>query len=73
MILTAVVERVWPNRLLVIDRSNFQNVIVNTNQTRCFMVGDIVSILYNGEMTRSIPPQIFAIRIWRLFPRRNCR
>lgn len=73
MILTAVVERVWPNRLLVRDRSNFQNVIVNTNQTRCFMVGDIVSILYNGVMTRSIPPQIFAIRIRRLFPRRNCR
>ena len=72
MTLTAVVERVWPNRLLVIDRSNFQNVIVNTNQTRCFMVGDIVSILYNGVMTRSIPPQIFAFRIWRLFPRRNC-
>lgn len=73
MILTAVVERVWPNRLLVRDRSNFQNVIVNTNQTRCFMVGDIVSILYNGVMTRNIPPQIFAIRIRRLFPRRNCR
>lgn len=74
MIMIATVERVGINRLFVRDRRNFQRVIVNTNDTRCIFPGDIVSIFYNGVMTRSIPPQIFAIRIQRLFPRRrNCR
>ncbi len=72
MIMIAMVREVRPNQLVVRDRANFQNVVVNTNDTRCFSVGDIVSILYNGVMTKSLPPQISAIRIRRLFPRRNC-
>ncbi len=72
MIMIAMVREVRPNQLVVRDRANFQSVVVNTNDTRCFSVGDIVSILYNGVMTKSLPPQISAIRIRRLFPRRNC-
>lgn len=73
MIMIAMVQEVRPNQLLVRDRANFQSVVVNTNDTRCFSVGDIVSILYNGAMTKSLPSQISAIRIRRLFPRRNCQ
>lgn len=73
MIMIAMVQEVRPNQLLVRDRANFKSVVVNTNDTRCFSVGDIVSILYNGAMTKSLPPQISAIRIRRLFPRRNCQ
>lgn len=73
MLMIATVREVRGNRLLVRDHASQQNVIVNTNRTGCIFVGDRVSILYNGVMTRSIPPQITAIRIRRLFPRRNCR
>lgn len=74
MLMIATVERVRPNSLLVRDRRTFQTVLVNTNQnTRCYFPGDVVSILFSGAMTRSIPPQIFAIAIRRLSPRRNCR
>lgn len=73
MIMIAIVQQVRQNSLLVRDRNNFNRVVVNTNNTRCFFVGDIVSILYNGITTRSIPPQISAIRIRRISPRRNCR
>lgn len=73
MVMIATVERVGWDRLIVRDRRNFQRVIVNTRDTRCIFPGDIVSIFYNGVMTRSYPPQIFAIRIRTVFPPRNCR
>lgn len=72
MLLIATVERVRPDRLVVRERRNGRTVIVNTRPARCIFPGDIVSILYNGVMTRSIPPQITAIAVRRLFPRRNC-
>lgn len=73
MIMIATVREVRFNSLLVRDRSTSQNVVVNTRNTRGFLPGDIISILYNGVMTRSIPPQISAIRIIRLSPPRCCR
>lgn len=74
MVMIASVIRVLPGRLVVRNRRTGEIVVVNTNiNTRCFFPGDIVSIVYNGVMTRSIPPQIFSVRIRRLFPNRNCR
>ncbi len=72
MLMIASVRQIRPNSLLVRDRATGQSVLVHTRMTRCFRVGDIVSILYNGIMTRSLPPQITAIRIRPLFPRRPC-
>ena len=74
MFMLATILEVWSNRLLVRDHANSQNVIVNTNvNLRCFFPGDTVTILYNGVMTKSIPPQIFGLRIFRLSQGRNCR
>lgn len=73
MFMIATVREVRFNSLLVRDRATSQNVVVNTRNTRGFFPGDIISIFYNGVMTQSIPPQISAIRISRLFPPRCCR
>lgn len=73
MLLIGIVERVGPGRLVVWDRRNSRRVVVITRSTRCIFPGDVVSILSTGVMSRSIPPQITAIAIRRLFPRRNCR
>ena len=66
MIMFATVLSVRRNHLLVIDRNTRQEVRVNTPFAMRFRRGDFVRILYNGVMTRSIPPQITAIRIIKL-------
>ncbi|BDF70804.1 hypothetical protein CE91St41_19670 [Oscillospiraceae bacterium] len=63
MFMQAVVIEVQWDHLLVVDLETRQNVIVNTQIARQFRPGDIVNIWYNGAMTKSIPPQIFALRI----------
>lgn len=73
MIMIATVREVRFNSLLVRDRATSQNVVVNTRNTRGFFPGDIISILFNGVITASIPPQIFAIRISRIFSPWCCR
>ena len=73
MRMIAIVREVRANSLLVRDISIPQDVIVHTDTARRFCVGDKVSILYSGVMTRSIPPQITAIRIRRIFSRGRCR
>lgn len=70
MIMLATVVSVRDDHLLVIDLSNRQQVRVNTREASRFRLGDIVRIRYSGAMTRSIPPQISAIRIVRISP--NC-
>ena len=62
----ATVQEVQQGKLLVRDRSTGQDVLVHTPLSYCFHAGDIVRILYSGAMTRSIPPQITAIRIVRI-------
>lgn len=63
MTMCAVISEISDNRLLVLDSRTRQEVVVNT-RCRCnFRVGDRVIILYSGAMTRSIPPQISAVRI----------
>ncbi len=54
--------------LLVRDRKTGQEVFVHTDP-RGFCVNDSVGIFYNGVMTRSLPPQITADSIRRLYPR----
>lgn len=66
MLLQAIVVRVRPGDLLVFDESMSQTVLVHTPRACSFRVGNCVSIFYNGIMTRSIPPQITAIRITRI-------
>lgn len=66
MILQAIVVKVRPGNLLVFDESMSQTVLVHTPRACRFRVGNCVSILYNGIMTRSIPPQITAIKITRI-------
>lgn len=73
MLMIATVRAVQPETLLVFDRATRQDVLVHTRSTRCFREGDRVSILYNGVMTRSLPPQITAVYIRRLNPRCDCR
>lgn len=73
MLMIATVREVRFNSLLVKDHAGSQNVVVNTRNTRGFFPGDVVRIWYNGVMTRSIPPQIVAIRITRLFSPWCCR
>ncbi|MBC8570190.1 hypothetical protein H8709_05030 [Oscillospiraceae bacterium NSJ-54] len=73
MLMIATVRDVRFNSLLVRDRVTSQNVVVNTRNTRGFFPGDIVRIWYNGVMTPSIPPQIFATRITLIFSPWCCR
>lgn len=73
MILIGTVERVGPGRFVLRERRNGRRVVVFTRQTRCIFPGDLVSVLYNGVMTRSFPPQVTAIAVRRLSPQRNCR
>lgn len=66
MIMTATVIRVEANGLLVRDMATGQEVYVHTNMARQFRAGDVVRIRYNGIMTPSIPPQIWAQAITRV-------
>ena len=56
----ATVLEVSCGQLLVCDLSSCQQVLVNTDRSQCFTVGDQVCIQYDGAMTMSIPPQISA-------------
>jgi len=57
----ATVVRAWGSQVLVRDNSNDQEVLVNTNySTTNLTAGYQVRIVYDGIMTRSIPPQINA-------------
>ena len=67
MTIIATVLQVEPRGLLVRDQSNGQEIFVNTNNAGRFRPGDVVRITYNGQMTRSIPPQITAQSITRIF------
>ena len=73
MMMIATVREVRNDSLLVRNRANGQDVVVHTDCTGCFCVGDIVSILFNGIMTNSLPPQITATNIRRIFSRGFCR
>jgi len=63
MILNAIVLEVHDNRLLVRNLSTNEEIMVNFRNARRFSPGDFVRITFNGQMTRSIPPQIAAISI----------
>lgn len=52
--------------LLVRERCTDQEMLVRTGRACRFAEGDCVLIVYNGAMTRSIPPQITANRIRRV-------
>ena len=62
--LCAEILEVNPDTLLVRSR-NRQEILVKTDCTCGFARHDRVHILYDGIMTRSIPPQIQAVRITR--------
>lgn len=63
MTMCAVILEISDRRLLVRDSKTDQEIAINTRCNCNFRVGDRVIIVYNGAMTRSIPPQISAIRI----------
>ncbi len=59
--MTATVVRAWDSQVLVNDNENGQEVLVNTNNsTSNLSAGYQVRIVYDGSMTYSLPPQIFA-------------
>lgn len=58
--LCATVLQVNSQNILVCDRRTNQEVLVHTENTCRFSVGDRVRIQFNGIMTMSIPPQISA-------------
>lgn len=63
MTMCAVILEISDRRFLVRDSKTDQEIAVNTRCNCNFRVGDRIIIVYNGAMTRSIPPQISAIRI----------
>lgn len=71
MLMIAIVREVRTDTLLVRDSFTSQDVIAHTNCAQRFFRGDMVRIWYNGIMTRSLPPQINAIRI-RIISSRCC-
>lgn len=66
MTMLATVISVQHDSLLVFDQRRRQRVRVVTREARRFRTGDFVRIRYNGIMTFSIPPQIFALSIVRV-------
>lgn len=64
MFMQAIVIEVQWGRLLVLDLDTRQQVIVITQDANQFRPGDFIRIWYSGAMTRSIPPQIYALRIF---------
>ncbi|MDE6005180.1 MAG: hypothetical protein K2G88_07315 [Oscillospiraceae bacterium] len=62
----ATVLEVNADSLLVCDCKTNQEVLVFTNCACNFQVDDKIMIIYNGIMTRSLPPQINAIKICKL-------
>ena len=56
----ATVCKVCPCHLEVCEHCTDQEVLVRTDNARCFCPGDHVCIHYDGRMTKSIPPQITA-------------
>lgn len=66
MTITAIVISVMSGRLLVRDLSNGMEIMVNTRLARRFSPGEYVRIVFNGQMTHSLPPQITATAIQRL-------
>lgn len=68
--MTGEILEINQGQILIRDEATEQEVAVNTSSCICGLaVGDRVHILYSGVMTRSLPPQISAMRITRL----NCR
>lgn len=63
MFMQAIVVDVRWDSLLVWDLRTQQSVVVFTPDARWFRPGNQVRIWYNGVMTASIPPQIFALNI----------
>lgn len=70
--MNARVLRVCCCELLVCDLCTCQEVLVHTNNARCFRTGQCVCITYNGAMTMSVPPQISADCVKPLNNGRNC-
>lgn len=68
MTIDAVVLEVYNDRLMVRDLSNNQEILVHFRNARRFSPGESIRILFNGQMTFSIPPQITAISIQRIQP-----
>lgn len=66
MTLTATVTQTGPRSLLVRDSATSDEILVLFNNAGRFSVGDNVRITFNGQMTRSIPPQITATSIERI-------
>jgi len=66
MTIDATVLEVYNDRLLVRDLSNNQEIMVYSRDARSFSPGNIIRIIFNGQMTLSIPPQITAISIQRI-------
>jgi len=63
MFMHATVLVVRKDRLFVRDHSTSQEVLVHTSDGCGFQPGDHICIQYSGAMTKSIPPQISAVRI----------
>lgn len=60
MTMRAIVTGVQPGRLMVLDLETRQRIAVITPSACRFRQGNLIRIRYNGVMTTSIPPQIFA-------------
>jgi len=54
--------------MLIRDESDGQQVMINYRDTNRFSIGQRISIIHNGIMSRSFPPQITALSIQILQP-----
>lgn len=68
MAMNATVIRSNRQSLLVRNEANGEEVMVFFRNANAFSPGDRIRIIFNGQMTMSIPPQISAISIQRLRP-----
>jgi len=73
MVIHATVIEVNPRNLLVNDHQTGNEIMVHSQKSGNFSIGDHIKITHNGQMTRSIPPQISAISIERLTRRPQSR
>jgi len=63
-----IIDIIINQGILIRDESNEQEVMVSVRNTNRYKIGDKCNVIYNGYMTKSIPPQITASNIRILRP-----
>ena len=65
-IILATVQSADSETLLVADDVSHMEILVHSPAAANYAAGDHLKIGYNGAMTRSLPPQIYATMLQRI-------